>query len=129
MSGQTRPAIVVARDIEQALKDRAECAPEVRRLLAEAAKVLSLIPRHDELIPQAAVFTVAEVAVWLGWMPHGEPVKSKTYNTATQRVRGLIQRGELTARNVGGKSYGISGLALHQFLNRRDEPIRARDAA
>lgn len=129
MSAETRPAIVVARDLEQAIKDRSATSPELRRLLAEAAKVLSRIPRHDELIPQAAVFTVAEVAVWLGWMPYGEPVKSKVYNAATERVRGLIQRGELVARVIGGKSYVVSGLALHEFLSRRDEPIRARDAA
>lgn len=129
MSAPSRPGIVVARDIEAVLKDRAECAPEVRRLLVEAAKVLSRIPRHDELIPQATVFTVAEVAVWLGWMPHGEPIKSKVYNAATERVRGLIQRGELPARVIGGKSYVVTGMTLHAFLDRKDEPIRAKDAA
>lgn len=129
MSAPSRPAIVVARDIEQALKDKAECAPEVRRLLVEAAKVLSQIPSHEELIPQPVVLTVSEIAVWMGWMPYGEPVKSKVYNTATERVRGLIQRGELPARVIGGKSYVVSGLSFREFLSRRDEPIRARDAA
>jgi hypothetical protein len=129
MSAETRPAIVVARDIEQALKDRSACTPEMRRLLAEAAKVLSKIPNHRELIPQAVTFSVAEVAVWLNWMPHGEPVKSKVYNAATERVRGLIRRGELVSRATGGKSYSISGFALWEYMERRDEPIRARDAA
>jgi len=129
MSAQTRPAIVVARDIEQALKDRSACTPEMRRLLAEAVKVLSEIPSHEDLIPQPVVLTVAEIAVYMKWMPYGEPVKSKAYNKATQRVRGLIQRGELPARAIGGKSYIVSGLAFREFLSRRDEPIRARDAA
>jgi hypothetical protein len=129
MSAPNRPAIVVARDIEQALKDKAECAPEVRRLLVEAAMVLSKIPNHRELIPQAATFSVAEVAVWLHRMPYGEPVKSKVYNAATEWVRGLIKRGELPARATGGKSYSVSGLALWEYMERRDEPIRAKDAA
>lgn len=130
MSTQTsRPAIVVARDIEQALKDKAACTPELRQLLGEAVKVLSQIPNHEELIPQAVVLTVAEIAVWMGWMPHGQTVRSRVYNTATERVRGLIQRGELLARVIGGKAYVVSGLAFHEFLSRRDEPIRAKDAA
>lgn len=129
MNAPSRPAIVVARDIEQALKDQAECAPEVRRLLVEAAKVLSQIPNHEDLIPRAVVLTVPEIAVWLGWMPFGEPVKSKVYNTATYRVRGLIQRGELQARIIGGRSYIVSGLSFREFLAQRDEPIRAKDAA
>lgn len=129
MSAPSRPGIVVARDIEQVLKDRVECAPEVRRLLVEAAKVLSQIPNHEDLIPQAVVLTVAEIAVYMKWMPFGEPVKSRVYNTATMRVRGLIQRGELPARVIGGKSYVVSGLAFREFLSRRDEPIRAKDAA
>lgn len=124
-----RPAIVVARDILEALKDRSACTLDVRRLLAEAARVLSRIPDHEELIPVGAAFTVAEVAVWLNWMPYGEPVKSKVYNAATERVRGLIQRRELPARAIGGKAYIVTGHALREFLSRRDEPIRARDAA
>jgi hypothetical protein len=129
MNAPSRPGIVVARDIEQALKDQAECAPEVRRLLVEAAKVLSQIPNHEDLIPQTGVLTVTEIAVWMGWMPFGEPVKSRVYNTATERVRGLIQRGELPARVIGGKSYVVSGLSFREFLDRRNEPIRAKDAA
>jgi hypothetical protein len=129
VTAPTRPAIVVARDIEQALKDRAECAPEVRRLLTEAARVLSQIPNHEDLIPQPVVLTVADIAVYMKWMPYGEPVKSKVYNAATERVRGLIQRGELAARQIGGKSYVVSGLSFREYLSRRDEPIRAKDAA
>lgn len=83
------------------------------------------IPDHTELIPQAVVFTVAEVAVWLGWMPYGEPIKSKVYNAATERVRGLIQRGELPARVIGGKSYVVSGFALREYLDGADAPITA----
>lgn len=124
-----RPAIVVARDIEATLKDRTACSPEVRRLLAEAAKVLSQIPDHEELVPQALAFSVAETAVWLGWMPHGEPVKSKVYNAATMRVRKMIQRGELPARAVGGKAYVVTGHAIRAYLSHRDEPLRAAERA
>lgn len=101
--------------------------PEPTMKAVGSKKKSSAIPDHTELIPQQVVFTVAEVAVWLGWMPFGEPVKSKVYNTATYRVRGLIQRGELPARIIGGKSYVVSGFALREYLDGADAPITARE--
>lgn len=83
----------------------------------------------SESIPHRVTFTVPEAAVWLGLMPYGETPGSPVYRAATQRVRRMVQRGELRVRNVGGKSYLIPGESLRAYLRQADEPITAKEAS
>lgn len=86
------------------------------------------IPTSDA-IPRRVTYTVPEAAVWLGFMEYGEEPGSQLYRAATQRVRRMVQRGELPVRNLGGKSYLIPGEGLRDYLQQADEPITAKEAS
>lgn len=107
-----RPTAQLA-DVAEVAQDGADTARHLR------------VPSHVEVIPEKVAFTVPETAVWLGFMQSGESTASSVYRAACQRVRRLVQRGELRQRALGGKSYLIPGDAIREYLAACDEPITA----
>jgi len=74
------------------------------------------IPDPDSVVPCKVAFTVAETAIWLGFM------NARTTGTARKnamdRVHTLIRKGELRAR--GQRLKLISGGAIRDYLAGND---------
>lgn len=79
----------------------------------------------DQLKPRG--FNVRQTARLLGFIPDEDLDNEVKIARAADRVRKLIRKGKLRARNLG-KEYLVYEKEIDRFLEADDEPIRHPDS-